>query len=301
MSKPLYSLKAFKLALALSRFLPRPITHAMAIVAGHIAYWNNLAGRTALRANLQRVTDRTGSDFDSLCLSNITHFSRMMADYFHCAAEEDRAVELLEEWRGFENLEAALALGNGVILVTAHLGNWELGGTLLAMKGLPMSIITLEEPSSELTHWRQERRRQLGIKTITVGPGHDFAFVEMIQALRRNEILAMLVDRPYAGTGLPVTIFDASTDFSTGPALLWQHTNAAIVPAFVLQNEDGRYVSFADPMIPMQSNGDPRLALAGNTQRIATYFESVIRQYPEQWFNYVPVWNPPSAPELPLS
>ncbi|MDB6155638.1 MAG: acyltransferase [Chthoniobacteraceae bacterium] len=291
MGKMFYSLGAFKAGLALARLLPRSMAHTIAPVLGRIGYWHNHAGRKALRTNLARVTDRIGEEFDKLCASNVTHFSRMIADYLLCAGKHNLALELLEEWRGIENLERALALGKGVILVTAHLGNWELGATLLALRGLPMSIITLEEPTSELTRWRQEHRRQLGIKTITVGPGHDFAFVEMIQALRRNEILAMLVDRPYAGTGIPVTLFGNATDFSTGPALLWQHTGAAVVPAFVLRNPRGRYISFADPTIDLVANSDPRIALQENTQRVATYFESIIREHPEQWFNYVPIWN----------
>ncbi|MES2568614.1 MAG: lysophospholipid acyltransferase family protein [Verrucomicrobiota bacterium] len=291
MAKMFYSLGAFKMALTLARLIPRSLAHAIAPVIGRIGYWQNDAGRAALRVNLARVTKKAGSAFDALCASNVSHFSRMMADYFLCASEHGRARELLEEWRGIENLEQALALGKGVILVTAHLGNWEMGATLLALRGMPMSIITLEEPTNELTRWREERRRQLGIKTITVGPGHDFAFVEMIQALRRNEILAMLVDRPYEGTGTPVELFGGKTDFSTGPALLWQYTGSPVVPAFVLQNPRGRYVSFADPIIPLEGGADARTALQANTQRIATYFETVIRDHPEQWFNYVPIWN----------
>jgi KDO2-lipid IV(A) lauroyltransferase len=198
---------------------------------------------------------------------------------------------LLDEWRGFENLEAALARGKGAIVVTAHLGNWELGGILLALRGLPMTVITLEEPTSGLTRWRDAQRRRLGIKTIAVGPGHDFAFVEMIQTLRRNEIVAMLVDRPYAGTGAPVQFFGRSTEFSTAPALLWQHTDAAVVPAFVLQNARGGYVSFADPALCFQRNEESRAAIVENTQRLAAHFEAIVRQHPQQWFNYVPIWN----------
>ncbi len=216
----------------------------------------------------------------------------MLADYFRCGTGDPaRAAELLHEWRGFEHFEKARALGKGIILVTGHLGNWELGGTLLALRGLPMTVITLEEPSTELTRWRDELRQRLGIKTITVGPGHDFAFVEMMNVLRRNEILAMLVDRPYADTGARVKFCGRDTPFSTAPALLWQHTGAAVVPAFVLQESGGRYISFADAPLDFQSHEDKRAALVKNTQHLATHFEDIIRKYPEQWFNYVPIWN----------
>jgi KDO2-lipid IV(A) lauroyltransferase len=157
----------------------------------------------------------------------------MLADYFYCSCRApERADALLGEWHGKEHLLAARDGGKGAIVVTGHLGNWELGGILLALRGLPMTVVTLDEPSSALTAWRDAYRRRLGIKTIAVGPGREFAFVEMIQTLRRGECLAMLVDRPYPGTGAAVQLFGRQTEFSSGPALLWQHTGAPVVPAY---------------------------------------------------------------------
>ena len=287
----LYSLRAFKLGLVLARILPRSLAQRLAPRIGRATVARRPDERAALRGNLRLVT---GDDvrLDALCAENVANFSRMLADYFLCAATAGECADrLLECWNGIEHIEAARARGKGVILVTAHLGNWELGGILLARHGLPLNVVTLEEPSGELTRWRDAYRRRLGIKTIAVGPGHDFASVEMIHALRRNEIVAMLVDRPYAGTGSPVTLLGQRTEFSSAPALLWQHTDAAVVPAFVLQNPGGRYVSFADPMLPFAPANDPRAGIAANTQRLATHFETIIRQHPEQWFNYVPIWT----------
>lgn len=153
-----------------------------------------------------------------------------------------------------------------------------------------MTVVTLEEPSTELTRWRDDYRRKLGIKTITVG-SEKFSFIDMIKTLQKNEIVAMLVDRPYAGSGTPVRFFGRDTLFSTAPALLWQHTDATVLPAFVLQNKKGRYLSFADPAILMERHDDRKEALAKNTQLVATAFEAIIREHPEQWFNYVPIWK----------
>ena len=291
MTPPLYQLRAFQAAGIVARLFPRPVLQRMAPLIARAAFARNHAGRDALRENLRALTGSSGGELDALCAANVSHFSRMLADYFRCATgDPGRASALLYEWRGFEHFEEARARGKGIVLVTGHLGNWELGGTLLALRGLPMTVITLEEPTSELTRWRDEMRQRLGIKTITVGPGHDFAFVEMIQVLRRNEILAMLVDRPYAGTGSTVTFCGRTTEFSSAPALLWQHTGAAVVPAFVLQESGGRYISFADAPLDFQPGTGHREALIENTQRLATHFEDIIRKHPEQWFNYVPVF-----------
>lgn len=288
---PCYRLGMFRLAYRLANILPRSCCQALAGHIGRASYSLSQKPGKALRQNLRPVTGASGRELDGLCRENFANFLKMLADYFYCAnRSEKRVPKLLDEWRGYENITAALARGKGVIVVTGHLGNWELGGILLALKNLPMTVVTLEEPSGELTRWRDSYRRRLGIKTIKVG-AEKFSFVEMIQTLRRNEIVAMLVDRPYAGTGTGVRFFGRETEFSTAPALLWQHTDAAVLPAFVLQNKKGRYLSFAEPAIPMERLDDAREALAKNTQRVATAFESIIREHPEQWFNYVPVWK----------
>ncbi len=291
MANALYCLSGFRAGLAVARVLPRPAGQWLGRTIGSAAYSRRAEVQAALRANLHAVTGKEGPALDALCQENVRNFGRMVADYFYCASRKPaEAARLVQRWRGFEHLEAARSAGKGVIIVTGHLGHWELGGILLAERGFRMTVITLDEPSTALTQWRDDYRRRAGIGTIAVGPGRAFAFVEMIQALRRNECLAMLVDRPYAGTGSPVSFFGRDAQFSSGPALLWQHTGAAIVPAFVVREADGVYSSFADPIVEMESGPDSRLAQQENTQRLASTFEEIICRFPEQWFNYTPIW-----------
>lgn len=297
MRQALYTLRGFKLAFATARLFPRSFTQWLSARIGLAAYTRSDEAQAALRANLALVTGLRGPALDALCAENVANFSRMLADYFLCAGPDAvaQAAALLHGRGGEEHLTAALARGTGAIVVTGHLGHWELGGLMLARRGVPLTVITLAEPSSELTRWREVCRRQLGIKTITVGPGHPFSFVEMIQTLRRNELLAMLVDRPYSGTGTPVRFFGHDTQFSTAPALLHQHTGASVLPAFVLQDGRGGYLTMAEPLIAMKASSGAE-TLAANTQRIATVFEEIIRRHPEQWFNYVPIWRANGAP-----
>jgi KDO2-lipid IV(A) lauroyltransferase len=255
--------------------------------------WRHPDCLAALRQNLAVVTGRTGGELEALCRVNARRFAVMLADYFYCSSRPlDTAATLLGEWHGIEHLERAREAGKGIILITGHLGNWELGGSLLVAQGVPMTVVTLEEPSGALTDWRQRYRREAGINTIVVGPGREFALLEMVQVLRRNECLAMLVDRPYGGAGSPVHFFGRAAEFSTAPALLWQHTGAAVIPAFVTGGTQGRYHAFAEPALDLQTAPDAREALRLNTQTVASAFESVIRQHADQWFNYAPIWLP---------
>jgi Kdo2-lipid IVA lauroyltransferase/acyltransferase len=301
MRDSLYTLAGFKLAFATAHLLPRAVCQWMAARIGLAAYARSADAQAALRSNLHLVTGLNGATLDALCDENVANFSRMLADYFLCAGPNaaKRAASLLHHDGGEQHLAAARAPGKGVIVVTGHFGHWELGGLMLALLGLPLTVVTLEEPSSELTRWRESCRRQIGIKTIAVGPAYPFAFVEMMQTLRRNELIAMLVDRPYEGTGACVELFGHKTEFSTAAALLAQHTGASVLPAFVIHDGQGGYATIAEPPIPMEVGGDPRTTIPANTQRIATVFEGIIRRYPEQWFNYVPIWREKQTPAPP--
>jgi KDO2-lipid IV(A) lauroyltransferase len=288
---PLYGHLAFKAAYRFANTFPRQACQSLAALLGRGSYAAIPRIREALRANLSAVTGASGTELDRLCRLNVSNFSKMLADYFYCTTGDPARIKpLLGEWRGIENLHAARERGKGTILVTAHLGNWELGGMLLALENMPLTVITLEEPSTELTQLRDEYRRKLGIKTIAIGT-ETFAFVEVINTLRNNGIVAMLIERPRENSGTPVKFFGRETPFSSGPALLWQHTDAAVLPAFVLQKNDGRYLSFIDPAVPMQQDASPREGLANNTQRIASIFETIIHNHPDQWYNFVPIWK----------
>ena len=282
---PWYRLDTFRVALRLASLLPRDMAQEIAGELGRAGYPLARTGREAALENLGRITGLRGIMLEEICRENFGRFLRMMSDYFYCSlASREQIRGLVQEWIGFEHIVEARRRGKGGILITGHLGNWELGGILLALEGVPLTVVTLEEPASGLTEWREAYRRRLGIKTIAVG-SDPFSFVGIVSALRRNEFIAMLVDRPAGGAGVPVRFFDAEAQFSSAPTLLWQHTGAAVIPAFVLQKPGGRYVSLLAPPVPLDADG------AANAQRIATVFEAIVRCNPEQWFNYVPIWK----------
>jgi KDO2-lipid IV(A) lauroyltransferase len=293
-----YRLSIFQAARTLAQLLPRPLAQSLAAMIGRASFSLTPAAREALRANLTMVTGKQGRELDALCRANLANFIRMLADYFYCSGASPAAVRnLVAQSEGGGHLVEARERGKGTLLITAHLGNWEMGGMLLALDELPITVVTLDEPTEELTKWRAENRQRLGMKTIAVG-SDKFAFVEMVHALRRNEFVAMLVDRPHAGSGTPVRFFGRETSFSTAPALLHQHTGATVLPVFVLRTEGGRYFSRACAPVEMKPGED---CIGENTQRIASVFEETIRQHPDQWFNFLPIWNDNHKNEIPTA
>ena len=282
-----YSPLSFEAASWIIRHLPRPLSRSMGVAVGELGYRLCNSRRAALLRNLDAITqDKIRRQ--ALCKSCFHNFLRMLHDF--CDGAEGgagRVNSLMVERRGFQFLETGRSNGKGILLVTGHLGAWELGGMVLASDGFPVNVVTMAEPTQELNEWRQKYRQRFGIKTITVG-SDKFAFVEIMQALRRNELVAMLIDRPYLNSGVQVRFFDHPTLFSAAAAHIWQHTQASVIPAFVLQLQPGQYGCYAYPPIDMAAGQ----TVEENSQLIANVFQAIIREFPDQWFNFVPIWNP---------
>jgi KDO2-lipid IV(A) lauroyltransferase len=281
-----YSPVTFETATWLIGHLPHSLTRLISATGAEMGYRLCKQRREALMSNLEAIA-AVEADRKKLARSSFHNFLRMLHDFCDCAAGGSARVNaLMYERRGFESLEGGRRHGKGILLITGHLGAWELGGMVLAADGFPVNVVTMAEPTQELNEWRQKYRARFGIKTITVG-SDKFAFVEIIQALRRNELVAMLIDRPYLNSGVPVNFFGRSTLFSAAAARIWQYTQASVIPAFVVQLNPGQYGCYAYPPIDMAADR----TVEENSQSIANVFQAIIREFPEQWFNFVPIWR----------
>jgi len=289
--KSLYGVAGFSLGWLGSRLASRETSFAVSEWLGRLTYRTAGWRREAYEENLRGVGAWTEAEIAAHSVEAYRIFSHMLADYFRFTGKASQRLQpLLTKWRGLEHLQTALDAGRGALLVTGHLGHWELGGTLLAQEGFPMTVVSLAEQTAGLTHWRLALRRMAGVRTVIVG-NHPFSFVEIMQALRRNECVAMLVDRPYAESGVEVNMFGQTTAFSTGAARLQEHTGATVLPAFVMHAEEDHYMPIIEAPVTMGEG----LSIQEKTQRIADAFAPMILEHPEQWFQFVRVWNAANA------
>jgi predicted RND superfamily exporter protein len=214
------------------------------------------------------------------------------------------AVKLAELWR-FESgvsmnrwltagtdwgiLESACARKRGVLLLTPHLGNWELGGALLARRGIKIVVLTQVEPGDGLTELRQASRARWGIETFVVG-SNGFDFMEIIKRLQAGENVALLIDRPPETKAVEVELFGQPFRASVAAAELARVSGCALL-GVVVAHEAGGYAARILPEFTYDraalGNRENRQKL---TQQILSAFEPEIRRYPEQWFHFVPVW-----------
>jgi KDO2-lipid IV(A) lauroyltransferase len=268
--------------------LPLAVSQTLARVAGRL-YWQFASHRReVVIQNLLPVfnDDRAAATRASRLL--LREFSLKLVDLWRFEAGIEVAGPT-GDWRGWEHFSRAHASGRGVLIVTPHLGNWELGAPFFVRRDIPLLILTQAEPDAELTRMRQASRAERGVETLVVG-GDAFAFLEIIKRLQAGATVALLVDRPPPATAVSVQLFGRPFPASIAAAELARASGCAIVPAIVVRNGGG-YDAAILPEIDYDraaiGNREARVRL---TQEILRAFEPAIRQYAEQWYHFVPVW-----------
>jgi len=178
-------------------------------------------------------------------------------------------------YEGLEHYQAAKAKGRGVLIATAHLGNWELSAFAHAILTEPMHVMVRPLDNERVDELVETRRALSGNRLIVKW---DSA-LSVVRALKQNEAVGMLIDQNAAETeGGFVQFFGKPATANFAFIKIAERTGAAVVPGFAIwEASEQRYVLRFYPQLELTGN------TAADTQRIHTFFEQVIRKYPDQW------------------
>ena len=184
--------------------------------------------------------------------------------------------------RGKEYLDAALAQGNGVIALGAHLGSFTLLGTRLAAEGYPFNVIINEGNfpkfmKSLITYQRRVDQKFFPPKPATA------SVKKSLNCLHRNEILYLIADEQQRRGGLPVPFFGQIAYTPPGPAIFSFKTGAIILPMFVLREDETKRTLVIGNPIEIERTGDEKKDIERLTAKFTKVIEETIRQYPHQW------------------
>ena len=196
----------------------------------------------------------------------------------------DRPPELKKrvDFVGKDNLEKALSSGNGVILVSAHFGNFPLMMAKLSLEGYQIAGIMRQMRDLRTEKFFLEKRNHMGIQTIYSQP-RKTCVEESIRALRNNSVLFIPLDQNFGTAGVFVNFFGQQAATATGPVVLAQRTKAAILPCFIVRQADDRHKIFFEPPLILVEGKDDRDTILINIQRLTDIIETYIRKYPAEW------------------
>jgi KDO2-lipid IV(A) lauroyltransferase len=289
----LYRAELWKVGLRVARILPRGFSHLVALRLA-AAYAMVRPERLAVVAANLRPLVGADAAASAMARRNIAEFALKLVDLWRYEAGSLAAAEV-RPGEGWEHFGAALSSGRGVLLVTPHLGNWELGSLLLQQRGIRPLVLTAPEPEDGLTEVRRAARARLGIDTLVVG-SDPFAFLEVIKRLQAGGVIALLLDRPPAPTQVTVELFGRPFYASNAAAELARATGCLVLPVFIVRDGDHYRAGALAPVAYERADLGDRARRIAFTGTILRAFEPVLRQHPDQWFHFVPLWPEPDAP-----
>ena len=267
-------------------WLPRPARLGLARQLGRLAPWWMPVERAAVRNTLARVTGATDSRLEALTVATFADFAMCFSDLV--STNRQPMVGLVSRVGTATGAERIARLDGGFISPSAHVGNWELAGRLLAGRTARTThIVVAEEEARGLEQW--VRRDGGGVRFVT--RSRPTVSLELVAALRRGEVVAAQADRALGTRGdLLIPFFGKPAPFPLGPFLLASAVRVPVVPAFCLLGADYSYtVKVAEPF------SVPRGGEAEAARAWVAMLEDVVREHPTQWFNFFDIWNPVPA------
>jgi KDO2-lipid IV(A) lauroyltransferase len=251
----------------------------------------------AILGNTAQVLGRKPSDpqVDRTAREMVRQHARAWVDFFWYGQRPvEEALAQFASIEGLEHLDAAIAEGRGVILLTAHAGNYELGGVLLRARNLKIHAVYKPDRFEAVERLRESMRAQGGVVGIPVD-GVGFSTLPLVKVLREGALVGMQGDRDFSLNGLAVPFFGREVPFPRGPWELSAMTGAPIVSSFFFTDEHRRFhARFGAPIRVTGARGERQAAMAEGLRTYVAELETLIRKHPSQWYCFYPFWDDPA-------
>ncbi len=228
-------------------------------------------------------------ELQALCRRNFAHYGVVLAEFLRLPRLSD--AELLGRFTvtGLDHLHQARARGRGVIVVTAHVGNWEYLAAAQAAWGLEIAMITRHAHSAGVDRFWQGIRRQRGLRFL-----HAWRSLNaLLRHLRAGGTVGMSIDQHEGGTtGARVPFFGREAGTVKAPALLAARLGCPVIMALSWRDADGRHHASFSEELPLAPGDHLAAIVTATTRSYNARLEAFIAAHPEQWSWVHRRWKP---------
>ena len=263
------------------RVIPTPLRRALFIGLSRLFYLLIPRQRLIATHNLRRAfPEKSEGEILRIVQGVYRNMGIVAAEFFDIPRLTKENIAAQVETEGLENCWKALEKGQGLLLFSAHFGNWELEAAAAALLIKPAVVIYRPLDSPLLDHLVLRVRSATG----NIPLAKEHAMRPMLRALKQNGILGILIDQNVDWyEGVFVDYFGRPACTTDGLALLALHTEAPVLPAYMVRLPDGRYRLVFGPEVEVIRTGDRDADILANTQRFTKVIEQIVRRYPDQW------------------
>lgn len=286
----------WRLTAALVQRLPERISYVGAVISGELAYLLWLSRRRVTKRNFSVVLQKPVDDPEVARVArrafrNFAKYVTEIMRFPRLGLDDFKRLVTVEGW---EHLRQALAGRRGLIFVSIHFGNFELGGARIADE-IPLNVIADDLDNQRLMDLLVGNRAH---KNITIH-SPEGAARKVLGALRRNEMVGLMMDlgpRANMLNNVETRFFGTATRFPAVAANLARVSGAPIVVAAVVRERDNTFRGIALPPIVVERTREAAKDIEQATQAIALGLEHFVRRWPDQWYIFRPMWPAQTEP-----
>jgi KDO2-lipid IV(A) lauroyltransferase len=282
--KKLFLFVLVKILAFLFNILPIGLDLWIGRCCGRMAYGLLFKKRQVVYANLKTVFSATlsPSQIRGVTASVFMNFAQSVVELLCLPKIKRLGFEKYMQVNGKENIDQALAVGKGVILLAVHSGSWELGSVVGGIiRGSYHVVVNDQSKIPKLDKMLNEFRMIAGARVITTG----MATKEIIKAMHQNEIVSLVLDQG-GKTGLVVPFLGRTSSMSTGAMRLGLKYGCAVCPVWIERGRNGKHTLSIFPALSLTDTGDLEKDIHTNIVKAADHFEGLIRRHPAEylWF-----------------
>jgi KDO2-lipid IV(A) lauroyltransferase len=261
--------------------IPRKIGLRLGKAIGQLIYWQSRRYREICINNLQNAyAEKTPAEILAIAKQVFENLGKIFYEICWSSTLDHADLSRYVKIEGMQHIRDAYAKGRGVLVLTAHFGNWELMSIVGKKIGYPLSFVYRPLDFKPFERFTVRLRTRFGAGMIPKKKG----LRKILRSLDRQELVGLLMDQNVAlreGVIAPFLNIPACTN--KGLALLALKTGAPVVPIFLLREAQG-YRGIIQPEIPLVRTGDKTKDVEINTAAYNQAIETIVRQYPGQWF-----------------
>jgi lauroyl/myristoyl acyltransferase len=273
----------------LASVLPIETQYTIARLAADSYYNLDRSARESVCANMSAILGPDVAPFELRREARrVFHsFGRYLTEFFGYERFSGQYIDRHVMIQGREHVDAGLKAGRGVLFVSGHYSNWELGPMTVAQMGYPIVAVVQMHAHPKINALFVEQRAKRGVEIVH---SRDAALRAM-KALKNNRTVAMLGDRPTGGPTIEVEWFGRKTQLPQGPWRIALRTGAALLPTFIARRPENDYILEIGAPIPIPMYNDEIKIAAELAQSWARQWETRVRRDPTQWEVFNPIWK----------
>lgn len=280
----------YKIGTRVARVLPPWLAYPLCRLAGILIYYFNRSGRAAVQSNMRHVVGPAASQrlvsrlARNVFVNNLKNYYDMLRLPYLNHATVRSMVEVKDAHYALDEL----AKGKGIILISAHLGNFNL--IIQAADALGVHLTLLAEPIEppELYEYITALRESQGLKLIPVGGP---AVRQIFRILKEGQALGIAADRDVSNSGEMLPFFGKPTSMPVGAVEIARRSGSPIIPVLIYRQSNNRSVAQLFPPLELAHTADSAADSAVNKRLLLATLERFIAAHPDQWIILQPMWK----------